>query len=254
MLLALALALRAPPRFSAPLMCAEPVGNEQSIDVECASVHARAKLGPMPDLTPAEVLETMLAAFQRGGDDDVEDLFQFVVPDGDLYTRHSSSAGAMACFRWKIRKEPRWQKVYDRPCAMLLGMRSFEVVGSVMTDADIMLCGVRASPFFPDAPHAEAEAYFEFQLVRRSAQRRSKHSKCHSTQCRSEYSRSKCLHLVGTAPDPVRPTLPDPAQVRQRAGVGSHPDAAAVLGDLADCWMVNDITPDFSSWHVKVSE
>jgi len=24
-----------------------------------------------------------------------------------------------------------------------------------------------------------------------------------------------------------------------------------VLGDLADCWMVNDITPDFSSWHVK---
>jgi hypothetical protein len=41
--------------------------------------------------------------------------------------------------------------------------------------------------------------------------------------------------------------------VRQRVGVGSHPDAAAVLGDLADCWMVNDITPDFSSWHVKVS-
>ena len=60
----------------------------------------------------------------------------------------------------------------------------------------------------------------------------------------------KCLHLVGPAPDPA----PDPAQVRQRAGVGSHPDAAAVLGDLADCWMVNDITPDFSSWHVKVSE
>jgi len=203
MLLALALALRAPSRFSAPLMCADPVGNEQSVDVECAAAHARAKLGPTPDLTPAEVLETMLAAFQRGGDDDVEDLFQFIVPDGDLYTRHSSSAGAMACFRWKIRKEPRWQKVYDRPCAMLLGMRSFEVVGSVMTDADIMLCGVRASPFFPDAPHAEAEAFFEFQLV------------------------------------------------RQRAGVGSHPDAAAVLGDLADCWMVNDITPDFSAWHVK---
>jgi hypothetical protein len=169
MLLALALALRAPPRISHPLMCAEPVGNEQSVDVEVAAVHTRAKLGPTPDLTPAEVLETMLAAFQRGGDDDVEDLFQFVVPDGDLYTRHASSAGAMACFRWKIRKEPRWQKVYDRPCAMLLGMRSFEVVGSVMTDADIMLCGVRASPFFPDAPHAEAEAFFEFQLVRRSA-------------------------------------------------------------------------------------
>ena len=62
---------------------------------------------------------------------------------------------------------------------------------------------------------------------------------------------------MGPAPDPA-PDLapgpaPDPVQVRQRAGVGSHPDAAAVLGDLADCWMVNDITPDFSSWHVKVS-
>ena len=201
MLLALALALRAPPRFSAPLMCAEPVGNEQSIDVECASVHARAKLGPTPDLTPAEVLETMLAAFQRGGDDDVEDLFQFVVPDGDLYTRHSSSAGAMACFRWKIRKEPRWQKVYDRPCAMLLGMRSFEVVGSVMTDADIMLCGVRASPFFPDAPHAEAEAYFEFQLVRRSAQRHSRHS---TSQVRS----AAASIAIFSSRWALRPTLP----------------------------------------------
>jgi len=49
---------------------------------------------------------------------------------------------------------------------MLLGMRSFEVVGSVMTDADVMRWGVRASPFFPDAPEAEAEAYFEFQLAR----------------------------------------------------------------------------------------
>ena len=195
MLLGLALALRAPPRCFAPVMSAAPIGADgHTVDVDSAAIHARAKLGPTPDLTPAEVLETMLAAFQRGGDEDVEDLFQFVYPGGDLYQRHASPAGSMACFRWQIRREPRWQKVYAppnpdpnpktnpnpdpdpnpnlnqvyaRPCAMLLGMRSFEVVGSVMTDADVMRCGVRASPFFPDAPEAEAEAYFEFQLARR---------------------------------------------------------------------------------------
>ena len=167
MLLGLALALRAPPRCIAPFMSAAPIGADgHTVDVDSAAIHARAKLGPTPDLTPAEVLETMLAAFQRGGDEDVEDLFQFVYPGGDLYQRHASPAGSMACFRWQIRREPRWQKVYARPCAMLLGMRSFEVVGSVMTDADVMRWGVRASPFFPDAPEAEAEAYFEFQLAR----------------------------------------------------------------------------------------
>ena len=196
MLLGLALALRAPPRCFAPVMSAAPIGADgHTVDVDSAAIHARAKLGPTPDLTPAEVLETMLAAFQRGGDEDVEDLFQFVYPGGDLYQRHASPAGSMACFRWQIRREPRWQKVYARPnpdpnpnpnpnphpnpnpnpnqvyarpCAMLLGMRSFEVVGSVMTDADVMRWGVRASPFFPDAPEAEAEAYFEFQLARRN--------------------------------------------------------------------------------------
>jgi hypothetical protein len=179
-------------------MCAKA-----NIEVSRAAAAARATLGPSSSLAPADVLETMLYAFQRGRDEDVEDLFQFVVPDGDLAAAHASSAGAMACFRWKIRKEPRWQKIARRPCAMLLKMRSWEVVGSVMVDPDVIMFGVRASPFFPDAPHAEAETHFQFQLV------------------------------------------------RQHAGPGSHPEAAAMLGSRAGCWMVNDITPDFSSWHVK---
>ena len=116
MLLGLALALRAPPRCIGPFMSAAPIGADgHTVDVDSAAIHARAKLGPTPDLTPAEVLETMLAAFQRGGDEDVEDLFQFVYPGGDLYQRHASPAGSMACFRWQIRREPRWQKVYARP-------------------------------------------------------------------------------------------------------------------------------------------
>ena len=169
MLLALALASRCDPlRTIVPTMCADKKidTSRKQIDVTIAAAHLRAKLGPSPHLTPMEVLETMLAAFQRGDDDDIEDLFQFVVPDGDLATAHAkTSAGAMACFRWTIRKEPRWQAAGARPCATLLKMRSWEVVGSVMTDPDIVMFGVRASPFFPDAPHAEAEALFQFQLV-----------------------------------------------------------------------------------------
>ena len=51
-------------------------------------------------------------------------------------------------------------------CAALFKMRSWEVLGSVMVDPDVLLYGVRASPFFPDAPEAESEALFQFQLVR----------------------------------------------------------------------------------------
>jgi len=138
----------------------------EEMDVSLAADAAALKAGPKPSLEPAEIVELMLKGFQRGSNDDIEDLFQFVHPTGDLASAHQSSAGAMSSFRWKIRKEPRWKNMANRPHAALLHMRSFEVVGGLMTDPDIRVYMVRAQPFFPDAPHAESDVNFQFEVVR----------------------------------------------------------------------------------------
>ena len=82
MLLALALASRCLPssRLGVPSMCwideQDSSAIEKVVDVAPAVDGARAALGPSPKLEPLEVLEMMLAAFQRGGNDDIEDLFK----------------------------------------------------------------------------------------------------------------------------------------------------------------------------------
>jgi len=173
------------------------------IDVAEAAERAKCAAGPAPHLAPLDVVQTMLSAFQCGSNEAIEDLFQFVMPQGALAAAHASSAGALSAFRWKIRKEPRWKNIAARPHAALLHMRDFEILGSVMTDADVRLYRVRAEPFFPDAPAAESDVIFQFELV------------------------------------------------KQRVGVGSHPAAREALGKYANCWLVNDITPQYQDWAVR---
>ena len=42
-------------------------------------------------------------------------------------------------------------------------------MGSVMTDPDVRILRVRASPYFPDAAYAESEVFFNFRVVRQRA-------------------------------------------------------------------------------------
>lgn len=158
--------------------------------------------GPNPQLEPLQVVELMLGAFQRGSNEDIEELFAFIDPEGDLAAAHGSSAGPMSSFRWNIRKEPRWRNIAKRPQAALLKMREWQVLGHLGTDVDVRLYRIRAAPYFPDAPHAESEVVFQFQLVR---------------QC-SKYA---------------------------------APGGLSVLGNRADCWMVNSIEPIYGDWQVK---
>ena len=144
----------------------------------------------------------MLAAFQRGTNEDIAELFAFVDPSGDLAHEHQSPVGPMSKFRWSIRKEPRWRNIAARPHAVLLHMRDYEVLGTLGTDLDVRLFRVRAQPYFPDAPHAESVVVFQFQLVRHCSQ-------------------------------------------------FAHPDVVQALGTLADCWLVNNITPSYGDWEVK---
>lgn len=126
-------------------------------------------LAPSPKISPREVVEIQCAALQRGGNEDIEHMWRFVAPDGPLAVAHQSSAGAMARFRWTVRKEPRWRNIASRPHAALLSMRSWDMLGCVMIDADVVQCRVRASPCFPDALHAESEVSFLWTLVKQRA-------------------------------------------------------------------------------------
>ena len=144
---------------------------ETAADVDVSQAASRSLLqqGPTRDHEPSAVVELVLQAFQRGSDQDIEDLFTFVDPTGELVARHASAAGAMNSFKWKIRKEPRWKNIAARPHAALLHMRAFEIAGGVMTDPDVRLYMVRAQPFFPDATQAESDVIFQFKLVRHRA-------------------------------------------------------------------------------------
>jgi len=139
------------------------------VRTELPTENILVKMGPSPTLKPLEVIDKVCGAFQRGTDEDVEQLFHFVLPDGELALDNECSAGAMSKFRWTIRKEPRWKNIARRPHAALLKMRTYEIVGSFMTDADVVQYKVKASPYFPDAPSCESEVTFQFQLVRQHA-------------------------------------------------------------------------------------
>ena len=73
-------------------------------------------------------------------------------------------------------------------------MRSWEVLGSVKVDPDVLLYGVRASPFFPDAPEAESEALFQFQLVRQ-------HASSHPSAAEALGDRAGCWMANDIMPD-----------------------------------------------------
>ena len=140
---------------------------DHDLDVSHAAARAKCRAGPSPALEPAEVVDMVLGAFQRGTNEDVEDLFQFVLPNGEMSQEFDTcNAGPMVNFRIKIRKEPRWKNVAGRPHATLLHMRSYDVIGGLMTDPDLRVYMARAQPFFPDAPHAESDVLFQFELVR----------------------------------------------------------------------------------------
>jgi hypothetical protein len=143
-------------------------------DNDASPERSKLAAGPSPSLKPAEVVELLLNGFQRGSNADVEDLFKFVLPSGELAVQHSrGSADPMVNFRIKVRKEPRWKNIAGRPQAALMHMRKYDVMGGVMTDPDVRIYMVRAEPFFPDAPHAESDVVFQLELVRVRASRAS---------------------------------------------------------------------------------
>lgn len=125
--------------------------------------------GPSPALAPSEVVSLMLAAFQRGTNEDIEQLFRFVEPTGALASSNLCSAGPMVHFRATVRKEPRWKNIARRPQAAMMHMRSYTIVGCLFEDADTITYRTRCSPFFPDAPAAESEVGFDWHLVRQRA-------------------------------------------------------------------------------------
>ena len=148
-------------------LCAER-SVEPGVSVSEAAAQVKALL-PRPELEPLQVVEAQCAAFQRGGDDDIEALFALIAPDGQLCRAYRSSAGSMPAFRWTIRREPRWTGIAGRPQAALLNMRSWHIIGSLRPTLDECYVHVRASPFFPDAPDAEGEVVFKWHLARQHA-------------------------------------------------------------------------------------
>ena len=139
-------------------------GQHWLVDVTPASENLLE--GPAPELTPRDVVEAQCDAMKRA---DVEHFWKFVAPDGDLAVDYAHPQGAQTNFNWKVRNEPRWKNIARRPQAALYTMRDFRIVGTVFTDADKMLVRVSASPYFPDAPGAEAETHFVFTLGRMRA-------------------------------------------------------------------------------------
>lgn len=137
------------------------------VDVSQAAARAKLKAGPAPSLEPSEIVDMMLQAFKRGTDEAIADLFQYVLPVGELAMQFDyGKAGPMTNFRIKVRTEPRWKSIASRPHAALLHMRGYEVMGGVMTDPDIRYYMVRGQPFFPDCPEAESDVLFQFELVK----------------------------------------------------------------------------------------
>jgi hypothetical protein len=122
--------------------------------------------GPSPELTPLNIVEAQLAAFQRGSDDDIAELYSLISPDGKMALQQKNG---MDGFRWAVRREPRWLHISARPHAALLNCRSWTVVGQLRLGLDSIVFRVSAMPFFPDAPHAESEVVFNWHLCRQLA-------------------------------------------------------------------------------------
>ena len=202
----------------------------KSVDVTEAAEQVTVLLGPRPDLSPLEVVEAMLAAFQRGENDDIEQLFNFVLPNGDLASQYQSAVGPMLSFRWTIRKEPRWKSIARRPHAALLKMRSWEILGRLVVDADQLLYRVRASPFFPDAPQAEASCDFTWQLVRQHAAT----SHPAAAMLVEDYADCALASASGT--------------VHSHASLSRYSLSPSLNRPTG--WLVNNIMPDFSDWRV----
>ena len=67
----------------------------------------------------------------------------------------------------------------------------------------MVLYGVRASPYFPDAPDAESEALFQFQMVRQ-------HANSHPSAAAALGERAGCWQVNDITPDYSAWVVKDP--------------------------------------------
>lgn len=147
-----------------------------------ASLVLRAPLSPRAqpivasavdaNIEPLDIVRHQLSALQRGGDEDLAAFMQYCDPMGELCAAHDSSAsdGPLALFKAKIRREPRWRRIGQRPLAALLHHKSADIIKGAnkgYSDDSTFRVRVRVQPHFPDAPEAESEVLFDW-LLRRS--------------------------------------------------------------------------------------
>ena len=174
-------------------------GQHWLVDVTPASENLLE--GPAPELTPRDVVEAQCDAMKRA---DVEHFWKFVAPECDLAIDYAHPQGAQTNFNWKVRNEPRWKNIARRPQAALYTMRDFRIVGTVFTDADKMLVRVSASPYFPDAPGAEAETHFVFTLGRMRASSTARRDGRAPRVLDDALRRARLLQLGGHRPEQRR--------------------------------------------------
>ena len=121
---------------------------------------------PAVSLEPIDVLASQMSAFADGKRDTLETVWAFVDEDGPLAAAHRSSAGARARFVQVCHREPRWQHIGGRPLAALPRVYKWEVLSRLERSEYCTLIRVRAKPFFPDAPTADAEVVFVWTFVK----------------------------------------------------------------------------------------
>ncbi len=122
--------------------------------------------GPSSSYDPLEVIAAQLSALQVGSDEELDRAWEFVDPDGPLALAHSSSAGARSRWKWEVRREPRWRQIGARPMAALFRHSGWSLTSVMEPTPHKCIVRVRAHPWFPDAPHAESEATFQWELVK----------------------------------------------------------------------------------------
>lgn len=118
---------------------------------------------------PLDIIQSQLELLQRGADDDLRKFFSFCDLEGSFAARFANSSpdGPMTLFRSRIKREPRWKNIGQRPVAALLHHKQADIVKTpgFLDDATFQV-RVRVKPWFPDAPDAEAAVLFDWLLRR----------------------------------------------------------------------------------------
>ena len=120
---------------------------------------------------PLEIVREQLSCLQRGEDEDLNKFMSFVDYEGPFAEQFYSSApdGPIVLFRSKIRREPRWRRIGQRPVAALLYHKSADIIKGAnkgFVDGSTFRVRVRVQPYFKDAPEAESAVLFEWLLKR----------------------------------------------------------------------------------------